>query len=102
MSVSSYPDSEPCRSQANIHSTDADAASCDSMLFSVIVEQSGGDFVTFVPALDFSSTFGATRDEALERTRELIVGYLKAAAIEGIDLDLQECRREIVDLSITP
>lgn len=101
MSASSSPDSESCRNQANIHSTDTAAGSCNSMVFSVIVESDGGDFVTYVPALDFSSTFGATRDEALERTRELIVGYLEAATIEGIELDLQDRRREIVELSIT-
>ena len=80
---------------------DAATDPCDSMVFSVIVETDGDDFVTYVPALDFSSTFGATRAEALERTRELIVGYLDAAAIEGIELDLHDSVHEIVELPIT-
>jgi len=37
-------------------------------------------WVTYVPALGHASTFGETRDEALENTRELILGYLEAAA----------------------
>jgi predicted RNase H-like HicB family nuclease len=70
------------------------------MAFSVLIEDDGDEFVTYVPVLDFSSTFGATRAEALERTRELIVGYLEAAAIEGIELDVTDCPREIVNLPI--
>ncbi len=40
-------------------------------------------WVTYVPALDKISTFGDTRDEALEHTKELILGYLEAAVKEG-------------------
>jgi len=43
-------------------------------------------WVTYVPALDHLSTFGETRDEALENTREAILGYLEAAAREGLDV----------------
>ncbi len=100
MSVSSCPESESSRCQANIHSTGSAPASCNSVIFSVLLEDNGDEFVTYVPALDFSSTFGATRHEALERTRELIAGYLEAATIEGIELDMTDCRREIVKLSI--
>jgi predicted RNase H-like HicB family nuclease len=52
--------------------------------YPVVMEQQDGQFVTYVPALDFASTFGETREEALERTRELIVGYLEAAEKDGI------------------
>ena len=47
--------------------------------FQVIVEPEDGVYVTYVPALDFASTFGPTSEAALERTRELIAGYLEAA-----------------------
>jgi predicted RNase H-like HicB family nuclease len=70
--------------------------------FQVIVELEDGSFVTYVPALDFASTYGATRDEALARTRELIVGYLEAARKEGITLDLPpDHRAELIDLAVS-
>jgi predicted RNase H-like HicB family nuclease len=40
--------------------------------------------VTHVPALDYLSTYGDTREAALESTREAIIGYLEAAAKDGI------------------
>lgn len=70
--------------------------------YQVIVEPEDGAFVTFVPALNFASTHGATREQALERTRELILGYLEAAEKEGIVIDapLPGQRAEIVDLAV--
>ena len=41
-------------------------------------------WVTYAPALNFLSDFGDTREEALEHTREAILGYLEAAARESI------------------
>lgn len=54
--------------------------------FQVLVEYdpAAKAWVTLVPALDHLSTFGSTRDEALENTREAIVGYLEAAELVGI------------------
>ncbi len=71
--------------------------------FQVIVEPEGGVFVTYVPALGFASTHGATRAEALERTRELIVGYLEAAEREGIPVEIPPPNHhaEIVELPIS-
>lgn len=71
--------------------------------FQVIVEAEDDGFVTFVPALDFVSTQGATREQALERTRELILGYLEAARKEGIAVEIPPAghRAEIVDLAIS-
>jgi predicted RNase H-like HicB family nuclease len=71
--------------------------------FQVIVEPEDGVFVTYVPALDFASTFGATREEALERTREMIAGYLEAAGKEGLAIDLPppDRRAELVDLAVS-
>ncbi len=43
-------------------------------------------WVTYVPSLDNISTFGDTREAALENTRELIVGYLEAAEKEGLPI----------------
>jgi predicted RNase H-like HicB family nuclease len=51
--------------------------------FQVIVEPEDGAFMTYVPALDFASTDGPTRDVALDRTREMIAGYLEAAEQDG-------------------
>jgi len=41
-------------------------------------------WVTYVPALDFLSTYGDTKEEAIENTREAILGYVEAAAKEGL------------------
>jgi predicted RNase H-like HicB family nuclease len=48
--------------------------------FQVFVEHDRSEmaWVTCVPALDHLSTFGSTRDEALDNTREAILGYLEA------------------------
>ena len=55
--------------------------------FKVLLEWDPNDqvWVTYVPALEYISTFGDTREEALERTREAILGYLEAAEKEGIE-----------------
>lgn len=54
--------------------------------FKVLVEWDADDrvWVTTVPALNFLSTYGDTRDDALSQTREAILGYLEAAEKEGI------------------
>ena len=57
-------------------------------------------WVTYVPALDNISTYGATRDEALEKTKELIIGYLEAAAKEGLPLPTEALEAELVDLEV--
>ncbi len=54
--------------------------------FHTILEYDADDkvWVTYVPALNYLSTFGESREEALDNTREAILGYLEAAAKEGI------------------
>lgn len=47
-------------------------------------EESKG-FVTYVPELGGISTYADTEQEALEATRELIEGYLEAAAKEHVE-----------------
>ena len=44
-------------------------------------------WVSYVPGLNYLSTYGETRDEALTMTREAIEGYLEAAEREGITVD---------------
>jgi predicted RNase H-like HicB family nuclease len=61
--------------------------------FQVIIKPEDGRFVTFVPALDFASTYGPTRESALERTQEMIAGYLEAGGatitVELVDVAVE-------------
>ena len=57
-------------------------------------------WVTYVPALNFISTFGATREEALANTEEGILGYLEAAAKEGITIPISDRPAEVVQLTV--
>ena len=41
-------------------------------------------WVTYVPALNHLSTYGQTREAALEETREAIAGYIEVAEDAGI------------------
>jgi predicted RNase H-like HicB family nuclease len=51
--------------------------------FQVLLEWDPEDkvWVTYVPHLDFLSTFGDTREEALDHTREAILGYRCANSV---------------------
>ncbi len=70
--------------------------------FQVVIEHDPAEdaWVTHVPALDHLSTFGRTRDEALEKTREAILGYLEAAAKEGIEVPPQQTLAELVQIAV--
>jgi predicted RNase H-like HicB family nuclease len=57
-------------------------------------------WVTFVPSLDSLSTHGDTREEALEQTREAILGYLEAAAKEGLVVPDAEAEPEVVEVEV--
>jgi len=72
--------------------------------FKVLLEFDPDDkvWVTYVPALDNISTFGETREEALEMTRELVLGYMEAAKKEGLPVPSDRPDTEIVDLEVTP
>ena len=54
--------------------------------FQIVLEWDAeeGVWVTYVPTLNYLSTYGDTREEALANTQEAIVGYFEAAAKEGI------------------
>jgi len=56
--------------------------------FHVLIEwdAEAGVWVTYVPTLNGLSTFGETREEALDHTHDAILGYLEAAEKEGIPL----------------
>jgi predicted RNase H-like HicB family nuclease len=58
--------------------------------FQIVLEWDPEDklWVTYVPSLNFLSTYGDTRDEALEQTREAIAGYLEATA--GITITVED------------
>lgn len=72
-----------------------------SQHFQVVLEWDPEDevWVTQVPALNFLSTFGDTREEALANTREAIEGYFEAAAKEGIVISAGR-RVELLDLEV--
>ena len=49
---------------------------------------------------DYLSTYGDTREAALESTREAIVGYLEAATKDGIPLPRSGPEPSIVELEV--
>ena len=69
--------------------------------FKVLIEWDSEDetWVTYVPSLGHLSTYGDTREEALAQTREAILGYLEAAAKEGLDVSAAG-EAEIVELEV--
>ncbi len=73
-----------------------------SRKFQVILGRDPDDevWVTYVPTLNYLSTFGDTRDEALEYTREAILGYLEAAEQEGIVVDQRVPQSELVEVEV--
>ena len=73
------------------------------MHFRVIVEYDAQDevWVTHVPTLCHLSTYGETRDEALEQTREAVIGYLEAAALENLPIPPDDADNvEVVDIEV--
>lgn len=73
-----------------------------SRRFTVLVEWDPDDrvWVTYVPTLGYISTYGETRQEALEQTREAIIGYLEAAAKEGLSVPASDAETEVVELEV--
>jgi len=57
-------------------------------------------WVSFVPSLDSLSTYGETREEALEQTREAISGYFEAAEKEGLPVPDADLEPEVVELEV--
>lgn len=67
--------------------------------FHVLIEWDPDDkvWVTYVPALGHLSTYGDTREEALEQTREAVIGYLEAAAKEHLPIP-DESASDVVEI----
>jgi antitoxin HicB len=82
-----------------IMATDGKAA---GRRFKVLLEWDPDEqvWVTYVPTLGQLSTYAETRDEALEQTREAIIGYLEAAVKEGIPIPRADTETEVVDLEV--
>ena len=57
-------------------------------------------WVTYVPVLDYLSTFGQTREEALAHTQEAILGYIEAARKEGLPVPAEDAGAELVDVEV--
>lgn len=70
--------------------------------FRVLLEwdPSARAWVTLVPGLGSLSTYGETREEALDQTREAILGYLEAAAQEGLPVPEADVEPELVELEV--
>lgn len=69
--------------------------------FTVIVEHDEQEnaWVTYVPSLGLS-TYGESRDEALDQTREAITGYLEAAATAGVPVPSGDTSSEVVEVEV--
>ena len=57
-------------------------------------------WVTYVPALDLLSTYGETKEQAIGNTREAILGYMEAAAKEGLPVPTGGAEAELVCINI--
>ena len=70
--------------------------------FQVLIEWDPDDnvWVTYVPSLNYLSTYGDSREEALENTREAILGYLEAAAKEGIAVPEEYTEAELIKIEV--
>ena len=70
--------------------------------FKALIEYDPDDkvWVSYVPALDYLSTYGETREEALAKTKEAIAGYLEAAEKEGIPVPADVSEAELVDVEV--
>jgi len=57
-------------------------------------------WVTYVPELGDISTFGATEEEALAMTRDMILGYLEASAKEHVEPSAPAHLPKLVELAV--
>ena len=57
-------------------------------------------WITYVPDLNFLSTFGDSREEAIANTREAIVGYLEASRKEGLPIPRAGREAELIELDL--
>ena len=52
-------------------------------------------WVAYIPTLNWLSTYGETREEALEMAREAAIGYVEAATKEGIEVPRSDSEAEL-------
>ena len=73
-----------------------------SRSFQVVLEWDPEEnvWVTYVPTLDFLSTYGETKEEAITNTREAILGYMEAAAKEGLPVPSVDAEAEMVCIDV--
>lgn len=57
-------------------------------------------WVSYVPSLDHLSTFGESREQAIEHTKEAVLGYLEAAEKSGITVPAGSEETELVDVEV--
>ena len=57
-------------------------------------------WVSYVPSLNWLSTFGATREAALDQTREAVLGYLEAIEKEGLDVPGSDSQAELASIEV--
>lgn len=70
--------------------------------YKVLIEWDPQDevWVSYVPDLNFISTYGDTREEAIANTREAILGYLEAAGKEGLPIPEGGLDAELIDVHV--
>lgn len=57
-------------------------------------------WVSYVPTLDFLSTYGETKEEAITNTREAILGYIETAEKEALTVPSGDSQAELVCIDI--
>lgn len=72
--------------------------------FNVLLEWDPEDrvWVSYVPDLNYLSTFGDSREEAIANTREAIAGYFEALGKEGLPIPRASHKAELIELDLTP
>lgn len=64
--------------------------------YNVIFEKEGDLFVATVPALNYSSTYGETLDEARAMVKEMIQVYLESLQADGLNLPEPDTQGETI------
>ena len=62
--------------------------------YTVIFEKEGDAYTATVPALNYSSTYGETLDEAREMVKEMIGLYLESLRADGLELPEPDASKE--------
>jgi predicted RNase H-like HicB family nuclease len=70
--------------------------------YDVLLEYDPEDkvWVSYVPRLNWLSTYGTSRRQAMARTREAIIGYLEATAKEGLPAPAGDEKLELTSVEV--